>query len=151
MTIRSKNALMAAVSVAVCSLALTSAHAVPITFTTSTGVQPADVGIITLTQVDANTVKVLLDLKNTTYGIMNTGGPHTPFVFNLAGLETDVTASFIQPVGGTYAFGVFALDLAGGEATPFGTYGVSITSTAGNGSGDAYYGDLQFDLIRTGG
>src|SRR5882757_1179328 len=126
MTIRSKNALMAAVSVAVCSLALTSAHAVPITFTTSTGVQPADVGIITLTQVDANTVKVLLDLKNTTYGIMNTGGPHTPFAFNLAGSETGVTASFIQPVGGIFTFGLLSLNLAGGGATPYGTYGVAI-------------------------
>lgn len=126
-----------------------NAHA--LSFTTSVGVQPSDVGIITLTQVNANTVKVLLDLKNTTYGIMNTGGPHTPFAFNLAGTETDVTASFIQPLGGVFSFGLLSLSLAGGDATPFGTYCVAINSSAGNGSGEAYYGDLEFNLTRTSG
>ncbi len=145
-----KSALVFAASLA---LSAASSFATPITFSTSTGVQPADVGIITLTQVDANTVDVLLDLKNSTYGIMNSGNDntHTPFVFNLAGSETGVSASFIQPVAGTYTFGVFALDLAGGNATPFGSYGVAITDTAGNGSGKAYYGDLEFHLIRMGG
>jgi len=148
LTMLTKSALIAVASL---TLSAASSFAVPITFTTSVGVQPADVGIITLTQINANTVNVFLDLKNTTYGIMNSGGPHTPFTFNVAGSETGVTASFIQPLLGSYTFGVFALDLAGGGATPYGTYGVAITSTAGNGSGNAYYGDLEFNLTRTSG
>ena len=136
------------------------------TFTTSTGVQPSDVGIITLTQINANTVDVLVDLKDTSlplpeYGFINTGGPHTPFVFTLAGTETGVSATFLQPAGGSFcpgnascpptAFELLSLNLGGGSATPFGTFGVAIDSSAGNGSVDAYYGDLEFQLTRTSG
>jgi len=126
------------------------------TFTTSVGVQPSNVGVITLTQVNSTTVDVLVDLIDTTlplprYGFINTGGPHTPFAFTIAGTETGVSASFIQPAGGLYTFGLFSLNLGGGDATPFGTYGVAIDSTAGNGSSNGYYGDLEFALTRTSG
>jgi hypothetical protein len=126
------------------------------TFTTSEGVQPSDVGTITLTQVNLTTVGVLVDLADTNsppprYGFVNTGGPHTPFAFTLEGTETGVTATFSQPVNGVYTFGVFSLSTENGGATPFGTYGVSIDSTAGNGSSNAYYGDLEFQVTRIGG
>jgi hypothetical protein len=144
-------------SLAICAALVAAADsslAGPIyTFTTSTGLQPSNVGIITLTQVDGNTVDVLVDLIDTTdpapqYGFINTGGPHTPFAFTLAGSETGVTASFLNPAGGTYSSGQFSLSLAGGDNTPFGTYGVAIASTAGNGSGNAFYGDLHFTINR---
>jgi len=133
------------------TLGVTASFATPITFTTSEGTQPANVGTITLTQVNDKTVKVLVDLLNTTYGFMNSGGPHTPFTFNLAGSETGVSITFIQPVGGSYPSGTFSLNLGGGDATPYGTFGVAIDSSAGNGSGEAYYGDLEFNLTRTNG
>ena len=60
-----------------------------------------------------DTVNVLVDLKDG-YGFVNTGGPHTPFAFNLAGSESGVTAEFIQPSGGNYTFGIFSLNLGGG-------------------------------------
>jgi hypothetical protein len=41
--------------------------------------------------------------------------------------------------------------LGGGDATPFGNSGIAIDSSAGNGSGNAYYGDLEFLLTRTSG
>jgi PEP-CTERM motif len=132
-----------------------SALAGPIyTFTTSAGTQPSNVGTITLTQVNATTVDVLVDLSDTTlpapqYGFINTGGPHTPFAFTLAGAETAISATFLQPSGGSYSFGMFSLSTANGDATPFGTFGISVNSTAGNGSSNAYYGDLQFDVTRT--
>ena len=138
-------------------LSAASALAGPIyTFTTSQGDQPSNVGTITLTQVNSTTVDVLVDLADTTlplpqYGFINTGGPHTPFVFTLAGTESGVSATFLQPVGGTYTFGLFSLDLGGGGATPFGTFGVAIDSSAGNGTSNAYFGDLQFDVTRTSG
>jgi hypothetical protein len=149
-----RHAALAAASVL---LSAASALAGPTyTFTTSTGSQPSNVGIITLTQVNSTTVDVLVDLNDTSlplpqYGFINTGGPHTPFAFTIAGTETGVSAHFLQPSGGTYSFGVFSLDTSGGVATPFGTYGIAIDSTAGNGSGKAYYGDLEFQLSRTSG
>jgi len=103
----------AALAIAGAALA-TPAFAGPIyTFTTSTGVQPSNVGTITLTQVNSTTVDVLVDLIDTTlpapqYGFINTGGPHTPFAFTLAGTESGVSANFIQPVGGVYTFGLSA-------------------------------------------
>lgn len=133
------------------------AHAGPTyVFTTSTGTQPSDVGTITLTQVNATTVDVLVDLTDTTnplpkYGFINSGGPHTPFAFTLAGSESGVSASFIQPVGGAYSFGVFSLSTVDGGATPFGTFGISIESTAGNGTSKGYFGDLQFNVTRISG
>jgi hypothetical protein len=134
--------------------AATFAHAGPIyTFETSEGVNPDDVGVITLSQVDATTVRILVDLADTSlptpqYGFINTGGPHTPFAFTVAGADTSLSALFIQPAGGAYTFGLFTLNTGGGAATPFGTYGVAIDSTAGNGSSNAYYGDLEFTLTR---
>jgi hypothetical protein len=109
------------------------------TFSVSQGVQPSDVGIITLTQITSDSVQVGVDLKSTTYGFINTGGPHTPFAFNLTGSGA-LSIDFTTPDDGIYAKGVFSLDTGGGSA-----------STAGNGSGNGYYGDLLFTLTRTGG
>ena len=126
------------------------------TFTTSTGVQPSDVDVITLTQINSTTVDVLVDLSDTTqplpqYGFINTGGSHSPFAFTIAGTEAGVSATFIHPTGGVFSFGLLTLDLAGGDATPFGTFGITIDSSAGNGSSKAYYGDLEFQLTRISG
>src|SRR5215472_1553498 len=80
---------------------------------------------------------MLVDLADITlplpqYGFVNTGRPHTPFAFTLAGTDTGVSASTLQPAGGAYSFGVFSLSTAPGDATPYGTFGISINSTAGN-------------------
>ena len=143
MKILKLDMLSKSLMIALGSLALSAAPSFAIVFTTSEGIQPSNVGTITLTQVDANTVKVLLDLLPT-YGLLNTGGPHTPFAFTLAGSEVGVSATFVQPNPNN----LFSLNLIGGDNTPFGTYGVAIDSSAGNGSGKAYYGDLEFNLTR---
>jgi len=142
-------------------ISATSALAGPTyTFTTSTGVQPWNVGIITLSQIENDTVKILVDLSDTSlpaprYGFVNTGGPHTPFAFTIDGIDTALTAAFLQPLNGQYNVGMtlvtLSLNTGGGGATPFGTFGVAIDSTAGNGSGKGYYGDLEFTLTRSGG
>jgi len=143
---------------AICGLLLASSALAGPTyvFNTSIGVNPSNVGIITLTQISATTVNILVDLADTTlplpqYGFINTGGPHTPFAFTIDGTEAGVSAVFLQPAGGAYTFGLFTLNLGGGAATPFGTYGIAIDSTAGNGSSNAYYGDLEFNLTRPSG
>jgi hypothetical protein len=123
-------------------------------FITSTGVQPGNVGTIEIEQVNATTVRVLVDLFDTNlpnprYGFMNTGGPHSPFAFNILNGGA-LSASFIQPLNGAFSFGLLSLS-GPGDATPFGTFGVTIADSAGNGSGVAYYGDLEFDLTRASG
>jgi len=120
-------------------------------YSTSTGTQPSNVGVITLTQNGANSVDVDVDLINSTYGFLNTGGPHTPFAFNLAGGTSGLSITFTTPPGGIYSKGTFTLDTAGGSNTPYGAFGVAIDDSAGNGSSKAYYGDLLFTLTRTGG
>jgi hypothetical protein len=127
-----------------------SAMAGPIlTFSVSEGVQPTDVGTITVTQTGLHSVTIDVDLQDG-YGFLNTGGPHTPFVFNVEN-ATDLSIAWTQPVNGTYASGVFSLNESGGDATPFGTFGIAVDSTADNGSGAAYYGDLIFTLTDTDG
>src|SRR6516162_330480 len=85
------------------SLLASTAFAGPIyTFSVSQGQQPSDVGTITLTQISSTTVDLLVDLSDTSlplprYGFVNTGGQHTPFAFTLAGSETGVSATFLQP------------------------------------------------------
>jgi len=126
------------------------------TFSVSEGAQPSDVGTITLTQLNSTTVDVLVDLIDTTlplpeYGFINSGGPHTPFAFTLVGSESGVTGTFIQPPGGAYTFGIFSLSTSDGGDTPYGTFGISIDSTAADGTSNAYFGDLQFDVSRPSG
>src|SRR5215831_15830840 len=148
---------LAVLTMAVLTMAVGPAFAGPTrTFSISEGTQPSNVGVITLTQVNSTTVDVLVDLIDTTqpvpqYGFVNTGGPHTPFAFTLSGTESGVSATFIQPANGLYAFGLFSISTTNGGDTPFGTFGVSIDSTAGNGSANAYFGDLEFQLTRTSG
>lgn len=128
-----------------------TANAQTYTFASSVGVQPTNVATITIKQVNATTVNVLVDLINNTYGFINTGGKHTPFAFNIRGTESGLSTFFITPPGGVYANGTFSFTTNDGDATPFGTFGVSIESSAGNGSGNAYYGDLEFNVTRASG
>jgi hypothetical protein len=134
---------------AIIGLSATFAMAGPVyTFSVSQGTQPANVGTITLTQVDSNSVRVQVDLKDG-YGFLNTGGPHTPFAWNLAGSGALDISPFTTPAGGV--FGTHLLSLGtGGDNTPYGTFGFSINSNAGNGSSNAYFGDLDFTLNRVG-
>ena len=123
-----------------------TASAQSFTFSTSSGVQPSNVGFVRITQVNATTVTVLADLLNE-YGFMNSG-QRAPFSFTLAGSEAGLSAMFQNPLSGTYPTGQFSLSTVDVTQPGFGLYGVNIVSTAGNGSNNAYYGDLQFNLTR---
>ena len=154
-----KHASLSALAFAAVMGLSTAAFAGPIwVFSNSTGMQPTDVGVITLTQNGANAVNVSVDLKNG-YGFVNTGGAHTPFAFNLAGTGA-LSIGFTTPSGGQYTHSgpqnsivteSLSLNTAGGGNTPFGNFGVAIDDTAGNGSGNGYFGDLLFTLTRAGG
>ena len=118
-------------------------------FSTSEGTQPSNVGVITLTQNGVDSVDVSVDLLDG-YGFLNTGGPHTPFAFNLTGAG-DLSISWTLPVDGIYPKGSFTLNEAGGANTPYGTFGVALDISAGNGSVNAYFGDLLFTLTDSDG
>jgi len=140
-------------TLALASLLATSPAALagPIyTFTTSVGTQPSNVGKITLVQDGANSVIVYAELL-AGYGFLNTGGPHTPFAFNLTAGAAPTITDFEEPLNGIYSKGVFSLNPGGGSATPYGTFGIALDDSAGNGSSNAYFGDLEFTLTRVGG
>lgn len=131
------------------SISASSAMAVPYTFDVSEGVQPDNVGTIMLMQDGANSVNVSVDLLKG-YGFINTGGPHTPFTFNLSGTGA-LSINFSSPLNGSYASGLFSLDTEGGDNTPYGTFGIALDSSANNGTVNGYFGDLDFALTRVGG
>jgi hypothetical protein len=116
-----------------------------------------NIGTITLTQDGANAVDILVDLNpkgtGSIYGFINTGGPHTPFVFDLAN-KLNLSVTFTQPTGGNFTNAgnfAFSLDTAGGSATPYGSFPVAIDITpVQNGSSHDYVGDLAFTLTRGG-
>ena len=146
-----RSALVGSLALASMLGAAPSAFAGPIyEFAVSAGTQPSDVGKITLAQDGADSVIVYAELLSG-YGFLNTGGPHTPFAFNLTAGAVPTISLFSEPVDGIYAKGVFSLNTSGGMATPYGSFGIALDDSAGNGSSEAYYGDLQFTLTRTGG
>lgn len=150
MSIKGMKRILAQAACSVVAIAAVSGTALAgpmYTFDVSVGTQPSNVGVITLVQNGTDSVDVVVDLLDG-YGFINTGGPHTPFAFNLMGTGVlDIT--FTLPSNGVYASGVFSLNTSGGGNTPYGTYDVAIDSTAGNGSGNGYFGDLVFTLSRS--
>jgi hypothetical protein len=123
-----------------------------LTFSESAGVQPSNVATITVTQDGTDAVTIDLKFINSSYGILNSGH-HLPLAFDLnstglAGTLSIPTATFTHPTGGTYADGTFTLS-SGGTQSGLGTFNVGLSNSAGNGSGKAYYGELEFTLDST--
>lgn len=146
-------------AIAICLTAAAGASAGPVyTFalnqTAVSQFPAAGVGTVTISQNGANSVNVLVDLSpsgaGASFGFLNTGGPHTPFTFNLQN-EVGLSVAFTMPVGGGFPSGTLSLSTVDAGNTPFGTYTTAIVSSAGNGSSQAYMGDLAFTLTRSGG
>ena len=89
---------------------------------------------------------------------MNSGAK-IPFGFELSSATSAEALSilFIDPSGGSYTNGMgnsgtFTLNhstSSPGSQAGFGTFNTWITNSAGNGSSDAYYGELKFVLACT--
>jgi len=98
----------------------TSAMAGPTyTFTTSTGIQPSNVGTITITQIDSTHVDIKLDLISSTYGILSNNlafgftldsAAYTGNTLSITKADT-VTSGWITPAGGVFSDGAFSLRL----------------------------------------
>jgi hypothetical protein len=111
-------------------------------------------GTVTLTEMDANTVQVMVTLANVNSLFVNTGGPHDPFLFNLPAVST-VTVQSAGAQDFSYAGnGSFS-------ATPFGTFidkiacctihGGKNNGKEGNGQANGDAPPLIFTVFNAGG
>jgi hypothetical protein len=103
-----------------------------------TGVQ----GTVTLTQNGADEVDVAVKLSQGVL-LVNTGGPHSPFVFNLAPSVAGATVTVTSP-STFYTPGST-------QETPFGTFTNGIAYSGANGGGSGSPGPLDFMVVDLGG
>jgi hypothetical protein len=99
-------------------------------------------GTVTISQ-DGNDVEIDFVIHGG-WGILNTGGPHLPFAFNISSPAGLKIISWTTPSAGNAPHGSFTLASGSGGNTPFGDYTDWLSYSAGNGSGKAYFGNLDF-------
>lgn len=92
-------------------------------------------GIVTLTDV-AGGVEVDVAL-NSGINFVNTGGPHTPFTYNLNATPTSIT--FVN-------FAIFSAALTS-EATPYGTFNHGVDMDGKQGEPGSQHGPLDFTVF----
>ena len=108
---------------------------------------PTVQGTVTLTQNGADEVDIVVAL---TSGVLfvNTGGPHTPFLFNLnssvAGATVTVTSTNGNP-------GTFSPASGSQSGTPFGTFTDGIDMSGGNGASNGTPGPLDLSVVDASG
>lgn len=144
-----------ALAAAVLLLAVPAAFATP-TQTSSLNVSSINgvsgtFGTVTLTQVSSTEIDLLIQL-----GMVNgyqavyavTGGPHTPFAFNLDNaLAGTAQVSILSPTGG-----VFAVLPGSASDTPYGSYTNGISCPGcGNGTSGHVSTDLTIKVTNAGG
>ena len=94
-------------------------------------------GTVTLTQVGANEVDVVVALMNASF--VSTGGPHNAFAFNLSDAPTSITITSPPTPLNFFSVG------ASGSNTPFGAFTNVITCPGcGPGASNANAGPLSF-------
>ena len=102
-------------------------------------------GTVTLDQISATQVNVTVELEP---GVLfvNTGGPHTPFVFNLAETVLGAVVTVLDDPSLYY----YSPEESP-AATPYGTFtdGIAYTGPNGGGNGDA--GPLVFSVTSASG
>jgi hypothetical protein len=105
-------------------------------------------GLVTLTQNGPNEVDVSVTLTPGVL-IINTGGPHTPFVFNLdahaaAAVVTVLNTSSTTPAG-------WGTPVGSSQATPYGTFTNGIPYLGQNGGGHGNGGPLNLSVVLASG
>jgi hypothetical protein len=108
---------------------------------------PTVQGVVTLTQNGADEVDISVVL---TSGVLfvNTGGPHTPFLFNLASAESGATVSVTSTNGNP---GTFSPASGAQPGTPFGTFTNGIDMSGGNGASNGTPGPLDLSVVDASG
>jgi hypothetical protein len=157
-----RSLLMAATLTAVLGFA-SAANAVPYeTFvldqTAITGGVPAGgAGTITVLQLNMDEVQVTVTLAPNL--LINTGGPHTPFAFNLSSAATVAVnagqgITVMAPITGADCSPApapcFTPAYAPGSATPYGTLSEALTYSGATGGGTAHGNDGPLVFTVTG-
>jgi hypothetical protein len=104
----------------------------------SAGLPAGTLGTITLTDFGSGaTAGVTVDVSLITgVNFVNTGGPHTPFVYDLSASPS----SIIFPVGSLFSAA------GSSSAAPFGTFNHGVDMTGGNGAAGSKHGPLDFTV-----
>jgi hypothetical protein len=102
-------------------------------------------GRVTVTDLVSGGVSVDVTFNPNTVLFVNTGGPHTPFAFNLNPAVTTSAIINITPdlVSGS---GVTFTPAASSNDTPYGTFSNGIDGTFRNGGGNGVAGPLDFTI-----
>jgi hypothetical protein len=101
----------------------------------SSSIGSGNLGVITVTDI-AGGVKVDVSLT-AGFDFVNTGGPHTPFAYDLNASPTSI--SFTSPT-------IFSA--AGSSSdTPYGTFNHGVNMVGGNGAPGAQHGPLDFTIM----
>jgi hypothetical protein len=95
-------------------------------------------GTITLTDFGSGaTAGVTVDVTLIAgVNFVNTGGPHTPFAYDLSAIPS----SIVFPRGAPFSA------VGSSAATPFGTFNHGVDMTGGNGAAGSKHGPLDFTL-----
>lgn len=105
------------------------------------GTNGTSLGTVTVTDISGG-VTVDVTFNPTTTLFVNSGGPHTPFAFNL---NTTITTSQIIDI--TYGGSGVTLTAAGSsDDTPYGTFSNGIDGSMQNGGGHGIPGPLDFTI-----
>jgi hypothetical protein len=103
------------------------------------------VGVVTVTDLLGGGVSVDVNLNPDSVLFVNTGGPHTPFAFNVSPAVATTAIINITPdlVPGS---GVTFTAAGSSDDTPFGTFSNGINGTFANGGGAGVAGPLDFTI-----
>lgn len=120
----------------------------------SNGLHVPSYGTVTVTELDANTVDVLVDFGSLVDKIVDTGNGHVAFAFNLVD-SPNSTVSFVQPTTGFTYTGEYVPsgkknDPGGWTMSPFGHFNNAI-DCCGNGASNGILPPLEFKVENTSG
>ena len=116
------------------------------------GAQVPSYGTVTITELNANNVRVEVALTSAASLFVNTGGPHDPFLFNLNG-DWDVTVDNSLSPGQQFSDDGYT-NPGANEATPFGFFTNKIGCCGGEKNKGAANGDpdiLRFNVFNASG
>jgi hypothetical protein len=106
-------------------------------------------GTILVTELNATTLQLNIDLNDPTYRFHNGNGTHPAFAFNLAGGGA-ISYAFMSPTLGNTGTGEF-VDAGATTAPPFGNFGYSLDFVDFGGPPNPYGGPLVFNITRASG
>jgi hypothetical protein len=105
-------------------------------------------GLVTLKQISANEVDVSVALSPGVL-IVNSGGPHTPFVFNLDAAAAGAVVTVLNTSSTTPAG--WGTPEGSSQATPYGTFTNGVPYLGQNGGGHGNAGPLDLSVVLASG